>query len=224
MNKEIYTESKKWGMGQTSRTDFIETWLFEMPAGTGNFATFEGLVFIIRDLIGSGVEPVTISENLKKIEGINRVLYWREDNENILIGVELEKRPEGLVVRLTGKNPALKGKPPYASNLYMDAMNDQQKSIRFLSDIKLSDEGYGIWKKLFNLGNKISVYDIENPGKTFKTFDSSEELDEFFRHGDSSFQRYQYILSPKVGTVIAEMRSNFHIRRIRETTPLGVED
>ena len=82
--KEIYTESKKFGLGQTGRTDFNETWLFEMPEGMGHFETFNALEYSIHDLINSGFTPLKINNNLYKIEGVNIVFYWIEKDKIIL--------------------------------------------------------------------------------------------------------------------------------------------
>jgi hypothetical protein len=221
--KEIYTESKKFGLGQTGRTDFNETWLFEMPEGMGHFETFNALEYSIHDLINSGFTPLKINNNLYKIEGVNIVFYWIEKDKIILLGCELEKRPQGLVVIYTGKNPTIRGKAPYASDLYMNILNDQKQSIRLLSDVSLSDEGYKIWKKLFMGGNKVSIYDRELPGETFKSFDSIQEMDSYFQNDNRDYRRYQYILSPE-GQILGEMRNYFNIRRYRELSGLNVED
>ena len=44
----------------TSRTDFNETWLFEMPHGVGSFETFNTLVYNITDIINNGGVPISI--------------------------------------------------------------------------------------------------------------------------------------------------------------------
>lgn len=221
--KEIYEEAKKFGLGQTSRTDFIETWLCESPEGLGSFETFEMLEYNIYDLIGSGKIPVNVVGDLKKIEGQNMVSYWYEKDGIILLGCELEKKSQALIVCLIGKNPKFIKQPPYASDLYVAIQQDQKHSIRLMSDAGLSNEGYKIWKRLFTLGNKISIYDKENPGQTFQTFNTVEEMDSYFQNDNTDFRRYQYILSP-TGEILGETRCNFHLRRIRELTPLGTED
>ena len=221
--KEIYTESKKFGLGQTGRTDFNETWLFEMPEGMGHFETFNALEYSIYDLIKSGFTPTKISNDLYKIEGANIVFYWIEKDKTILLGCELEKRPQGLVAIYTGKNPGIRGKAPYASDLYMHILADQHNSIRLLSDISMSDEGYKIWQRLFTGGNKVSIYDKESPGETFKTFNSIQEMDQYFQNDDRDYRRYQYVLSPE-GQILGEMRNHFNIRRYRELSGLSIED
>ena len=141
-----------------------------------------------------------------------------------MLGVELEKKTQGWTVRLTGKNPKFKGKPPYASTLYSAILDDNKHfSIRIMSDVQLSDEGYEIWKNLFNQGCKISVYDNKDSGKTFQTFTSIEDFENYFRHDDRSFQRYQFVLST-AGAMLAETRSYFNIRRYRELGGLSLED
>lgn len=201
----------------TGRTDFVETWLTEMPEGKGSFATFDDIAFNINDMKNSsGVTIISLPNNLKKIDMNQTAYYWYEKNGELIMGVELEKKPQGLVVILTGKNPKFKGQPPYASDLYSEVLKDSKThSIRLLSDVTLSDEGYNIWKNLFKNGNKITIYDAENPGRTYKTFDSIDDFDKFFKIGDTAYRRYQYVLSES-NMMLAETRGSFHTRRYRE--------
>jgi len=208
----------------TSRTDFIETWLTEMPEGSGNVQTYQQLKFDISDLKQYEIPVTDLGNNLKKVELSQTAYYWYEQHEIIELGSELEKRPQGLVVRLTGKNPDIKGSHPFASDLYDTILKDNRHlSLRLLSDIQLSDEGFAIWKKLFALGHKISVYDVNEPGKTFDTFSSSDDMDQYFKHGDRDYKRYQYVLSES-GSMLAETRGFFHTRRYRESSGLSTED
>lgn len=203
-----------------SREDFNKTWLTEMPSGLGSITTFDAIEYNINDMLSNNVNPINITNNLKKIELSQTIYYWYEtvDGE-IVLGVELEKKPQGLVVRLTGKNPKYKGKMPYASNLYSDILKDNKNlSLRLFSDITLSDEGKAIWDRLFDMGLNVSVYDIEYPGKTFKTFKTKQEMNTYFANDDSDYERYQYVLS-EIGAMLAETRSFFNIRRFRETVP-----
>lgn len=210
-------------MGQTSRSDFIETWLTEMPSGLGSFDTYNMLEYSIKEKIKLGFPVVDLGNSLNKIEGDIMVYYWYGDNTNIILGTEIEKKYQGYVVAITGKNPSYKNKPPYASDLYNGILKDTNYSIRLMSDSYLSDEGYGIWKRLFNLGHKVSVYDKQNPGQTFKTFDNSDEMDKFFANDDINYERYQYVLS-EGGIKLGEMRGFFHIRRHRELSGIPVDD
>lgn len=57
-----------------SRSDFIDTWLVEMPSGSGNFETFDALIYGIKDLIKHGFKPVKISENLFRL--INGQVFY----------------------------------------------------------------------------------------------------------------------------------------------------
>jgi hypothetical protein len=200
-----------------SREDFEKTWLTEMPVGLGQFETYDAIVYHIRDFLSNGIEPLDLGNNLKKIELSQTVYYWVQDKANtIALGVELEKRPQALVVMLTGKNPRLKGKPPYASELYKFILEDNKHlSLALMSDESLSDEGKAIWDRLFRVGVNISVYDKKNPGKSFTTLKSKEEMDQYFKYDDSDFKRYQYVLSES-GKMLAETRSYFHIRKFRE--------
>ena len=195
----------------TNRTDFNETWLCEMPSGLGSF-----------DMLKSGKKAVHVKDNLYKIEGEQVVFYWYEEDGTIQLGTELYRKPQGLIVSVTGKNPRLKGKTPYASDLYAAIIHDSNKSVRLLSDTQLSDEGYAIWKKLFDLGYKISVYDTEQPGMSFKTLHSANEMDQYFAQHDINYKRYQYVLSENI--ILAETRSYFNTRRYRELVGIDLTD
>lgn len=207
----------------TDRTHFNKTWLTEMPEGTGNNATYETIKYNINDLKDNHMMPVRVSEDLYKIDLTSSAYYWYEKNDIILLGSELQKESQGWIVRATGKNPNLKGQPPYDSDLYHAILVDSNHSIRILSDNRLSDEGFDIWKKLFSLGHKISVYDSQNPGQTFATFNTISDFNQYFKHHDSSFRRYQYILSES-GMMLIETRSYFNTRRMRELSGLGTDD
>lgn len=204
-------------MDLTGRTDFIETWLSEMPTGLGNFDTYEQIVWTIKDRMKYS-KPEIVDANTKKIVGSHVAYYWIEGRDEILLGVELQIKPQGLVISLTGKHPAWKGKPPFASDLYNLILQDNNKSLRIISDNSLSDEGYSIWQRLLKQGHKISVYDKETPGRSFITIDSLEDMAKYFAHDDTDFKRYQYVLS-EAGEMLGETRSFFHIRRHRELVP-----
>jgi hypothetical protein len=208
----------------TSRTEFNESWLTEMPEGLGRFDTFDQIEYNINDLKKNQLPIIKLTDNLNKVDLNQTAYYWYEKNNTILLGVELDKRPQGWTVRLTGKNPRFRGRPPYASDLYSAVLKDNQHySIRLLSDTQLSDEGYAIWKRLFDQGHKISVYDRADPGKSFQTFASSDEFDQYFQYDNRDFTRYQYVLS-ETGAMLAETRSFFATRRYRELAGLSTED
>lgn len=210
-------------INQTSRNDFNDTWLVEMPSGLGSFEIFDALEYSIKDLLQAGIEKMPVKDNIYKIELPNSVYYWYEINGTIALGSELHKKPQGLIVSITAKNPIFRNKPPYASELYKIILNDTPSNIRILSDTQLSDEGFSIWKKLLNQGLKISVYDKLNPGKTFKTFDNEIDMDEYFKHDDDDFKRYQYVISETI-LQLAECKSFFNTRRYRELAGLSLED
>jgi hypothetical protein len=200
-----------------SRENFENTWLTEMPVGLGNFETYDAVKYHINDLLDNGIKPIDLGNGIKKIELSQTAYYWVHDKRNnILLGVELEKRPQALVIMLTGKHPAYRSKQPYASDLYKFILADNKHlSVRLMSDEALSDEGKAIWDRLFKIGVNVSVYDKQNPGKTFTTFKTQDEMDQYFQYDESDFKRYQYVLSES-GNMLAETRSYFHIRQFRE--------
>ncbi len=204
-----------------SRTRFKQSWLTEMPSGLGSFETYHALDYSIKDRIKQSSKVRSLGDGLYNITGQQVSYYWIGSPDRIDIGIELEMTPQALVVNLTGKNPSLRGKPPYASDLYLAILKDSDRSIRIMSDKQLSDEGYGIWKRLLRSGNTVSVYDNQDPGQTFKTFDTVEDLDRYFANDDTDFMRYQYVLS-QPGEMLAETRSYFNTRRYRELAGLNL--
>jgi hypothetical protein len=208
----------------TSRTDFVETWLWETPEGLGSFDTFDQIQYNISDLRKHTVPVQDLGAGLHKVDLNQTAYYWYERQGKIVLGVELDKRPQAWVVRLTGKNPKFQGQAPFASDLYLAVLRDiKSRSIRLLSDTQLSDEGLNIWKRLFDQGISVSVYDRNNPGQSFKTFDSLTDFDQYFKQDDSDFRRYQFVLSG-ASPVLAETRSFFHTRRFRELSGLALDD
>ena len=204
----------------TDRTDFNETWLAEMPQRTVIADYYQNLVDSIHDLIKHGKIPQDIQPNIKKIVLRTVAYYWYQEDNIIQLAVELTKKPQAFQVRLIGKNPTLQGKPPYASDLYDVILNDAKQAIRIESDTLLTDEGFKIWQQLFKNGHKISVYDENNLGKSFQTLNSLEDFTKYFGGRDS--RRYTFVLNES--SFLAETRSFFNTRRIRELAGLNLED
>jgi hypothetical protein len=206
----------------TSRTDFNDTWLTEMPRGLGSFEMYDMLVYNINDRIKGGSSIEDLGNDLKKIDGLQVKYYWYEKNDTILLGAELSVKPQGLVVNSLAKKPKLQGEP-YATDLYDAILKDSNRSIKLLSDIDMSNEALKVWKRLLQRGHKISVYDRENPGQSFITIDNEQELLKYFKDDDTDYRRYQYVLSES-GELLAETRSYFNTRRMRELAGIGLID
>ena len=207
----------------TSRNDFNETWLFEMPMGIGKINTFQEIEYIIRERQDIGTNVIKLQNNFFKMVGYTLLYYWWGSETEVVLGIELQIKPQGLVVNLVGKNPSYKGKFPFASDLYDVILRDTDESIRILSDEQLSDEGYGIWKKLLSTGHKISVYDAKEPGKTFQYFKTFDDMDQYFKLHNNEYKRYQFILSESVVS-FGDTVSQFRTRRYRETAGIDLED
>lgn len=202
----------------TSRTDFNETWLTEAPEGLGDFSLFDTFEYYMKTKIyRNGTNIVSLANGLKKAVDGDDVYYWYEKNNNILLGAKLTVRPQALIVNLLAKNPDHRGKP-HATDLYDAILNDSGRSLKLFSDSEMSNKGLEVWVRLLRMGHKISLYDRENPGKSFKTIDSEEELRSYFKDGDRNYQQYQYVLSES-DKMLAETKSYFNIRRYRELVP-----
>ena len=211
-------------MGIDNREDFNDTWLFESPEGIAPSEFTKTITYMISEKIKLGATVVDLGNNYKKIEGKQVLYYWYEKDGIILLGVEFNVAPHALVVGLIGKK--IKGQPPWASDLYNVVLQDRKdnpgelSAIRISSDKQLTGEGLDIWKRLLAQGHKISIYDRNNPGQSFVSVTSEEELLKYFKHGDRHFQQYQYIISESKSEW--EVRALFDLRRYRELSGLSL--
>ena len=210
----------------SDRTEFNLTWLVESPVGIGDFPAYDGLCSNIRGAITYGYPITTLPNNLKKIEEGNLLYYWYGTKDNILLGSELHVRDQGLVVSITGKKPELAKNPPYASDLYLAILQDTNRAIRLLSDEQLSNDGFKLWKRLYDGGACVAVYDNKEKtaGQSFKLLPTLKDFNQYFSEHDSSYARYQYVIMKKGSSAMAETMSYFGLRRLRETAGLDLED
>jgi hypothetical protein len=199
----------------TSRRDFEESWLQEQPMGIHSHDFYPYLTQAIQDRLEMGQTPEHIGDDLFRIVGAQLVYYWYQVGDHILLGTELTKKPQTLVVNFAAKSPQHQNQPPWASDLYMRILQDCATPLRLMSDHSLTHEGLKIWKTLLAQGVTIMVYDTQNPGVTNKMVTSTQELLKHFGDGDADFKRYQYVLT--LGNhMLAETRGLFNTRRMRE--------
>lgn len=201
----------------TGREAFVESWigtLVEQPQRIPETKMYDAIRSIILDRINGGDIPQSLPGGIKKIVGGQVVYYWIEINDEIALGVELAITPQNLTVGIVGKNPKLEKKPPFASDLYTAILKDSPLSIRIRSDVALSDEGFKIWKRLFDQGHTVLVYDSANPGQSHSVIVNYNQMLSFFKD-DATGRKYQYVLSES-GTRHLDTLSFFNLRRMRE--------
>lgn len=199
----------------SDREDFVNSWLIEMPSGTGKASSemYNPLNYAIKDRIAYGSTPVSLSNGFKKIIGQTTAFYWHETAAGMIdIAVELTVTPHTFIVTGVGKHP--KGSSVYATDLYTTILNDTNKAIRLVSDNLLSDQGLDIWKRLLQQGHAISVYDKQNPNQGLLSIRTDDELMQYFKLHSNDYQRYQYVLT-EMGESLAEVRSIFNTRQMR---------
>jgi hypothetical protein len=172
---------------------FNREWLFETPMATGasHNNPYHELLTALQYNIEGGNEPTSISDNLMKLEFGDQVTYWFNQNGTIGIITQFEKTPNGLFIELTGKRP---GAHIYASEFYELILNDANRLI-FSGDM-LSDQGFGIWHRLFADGKKLFAYDSTNPLK-FQTIDSEADLKKYIS-SQPDYKKYRYVLSESI--------------------------
>lgn len=201
-----------------SRIDFVNTFLVEMPLQHHVIDGYTEIVLLINERLNIGSSAITLSTGLKKIQGNEINFYWYENNDKILLGAQVERRPYGYVINLVGKDPQLKRSPPFASDLYDSILKDLKKPLRLsdrlLSDTKLSNDGFEIWKKLLSLGHKILIYKKDSPGQTFKEIKTVADLQQYFGPTIDK-ELYQFVLTES-NEIFGDLYSFFGIRRHRE--------
>lgn len=207
----------------TNRTDFNQSWLTEMPVRNSVGNMYPIINRNIKELLSSGIQPTALSKELFKIDLTSIVYYWYGTRDTIILAVELAKKPQSLLVDIVGKDPAYTGRSPWASDLYNVVLKDNHYSVCITSDDQLSDEGFGIWKRLFDQGHRVSVYDKTLPGQSRITFDRADQLDQYFG-SDASFGNYRFVVSESMPIKLAEMIACFNTRRMRELSGISVND
>lgn len=196
-----------------NRQEFTDSWLTEMPTGIPTISFFNDLKTNLKEM--SQYYPVIeIKPHLYKISGKVTAYYWFGEEDSFDLIAEIDKKPQSIIINSVAKNPKLKGQPPFASDLYVEILNDNENSILF-SDNILSTHGLTVWKNLIKKGYAISVFDEHNPGETRQTLTDPEQLDNFFQIHNDDYKRYRYVLSKK-GSQLAETIQFFLTRRLRE--------
>ena len=117
-------------------------------------------------------------------------------------------------MRLLGKKDK---KSPYAVDLYLGILKDVGKNITIMSDNQITEKGFNVWERLFAAGHKITIYDKNSPGSTWKTVKSLKEFGEEYK-----YRTYRYVLSES--KFVNETRSYFRLRQIREENKSALED
>ena len=113
-----------------------------------------------------------------------------------------------LKVTATGKDPALAKKPPYAIELYLTIAHSLGKSIKFSSDQILSDGGFWLWRRIFDSGHKLLVYDASQEKYEPVVLKTSEDLKQYFSDS-SSAMNYQYVLGENL--LLGKLIGSFQI-------------
>ncbi|VVC05090.1 Uncharacterised protein [uncultured archaeon] len=202
------------------RITFFESWIMESPlhvTSLGPMDAFDVVLTNIQYRLNLGWKSISLGDRYFKIVGDSLVYYFRVNEKNrIIIAVELEKFPQNLTIRWLGKNPAYKGKPPYASDLYAKILSDG-KIIRVSSDDQLTEEGFKVWEKLFDKGYVIGVYQKGSlSGYPLEKITSKEDMKKYFGKSPKEFfRKYQFVISTQKN--FAECFCYFNMQRLYET-------
>ncbi len=222
MNINEVLSSKKTWINKYDRDAFNDTFLFESPEPM-EFPTWGILKYDIIELKTAKPECVEkLDNNLIRMKFTNDLYYWIENKDNeIILAVSLRKVPNGYYVMMSGKSSNYKNKPPYASEMYLKILKDLNDNV-IISDKTLSQSGFNIWKRLFNVGCKVLAYNTAIPGKSHIKINSEEEMKKFYQTG-KEYQNWRYVLSESLDAQI-EIWPAFMTRRAREINNLPLEE
>lgn len=162
----------------------IKEILTEMPIDIGHMDSVSGMYQHILEYIKSFKKhPETIDNlpgGLKRHSVMDRIYYWYEKNDSILLAMVLNKKDDGnLHTRVLVKNPYHSG-PPHATDLYSAIRKATPNNIHIMSDYSMTPDGFKVWSRLLNLGHKIGVYDYEDTSSTIRPIENIEELKSYF--------------------------------------------
>ncbi len=218
---EILSIKRKW-KNKYGRDAFNDTFLFESPEPM-EFPTWEILKYDIIELKKIKTKYVKeINKNVFRLKLPTLIYFWIENNDHeIILAVSLERKPRGYAVMMTGKSNNYKNKSPYASDLYLAILKNLKSNLIF-SDKTLSQSGFNVWKRLFNNGCKVLLYNTAEPGKSFVKINSENEMKKFYQQG-KEFQNYRYVLSESLASQ-AETWALFRVRMHREINNLPLEE
>ena len=208
----------------SSTESFNESWLYEMPQRLYQpDSLYQQFVLDKDEYVSADPKNVhNLSNGWFKYEGSYTALYWFEKDHEVVIGGSFDLKPQSTIVDFVVKNPNFKGVAPYASDLYNLVLKDQNKPIGIESDKYLSDSGFKIWSQLLSMGHKISVYDKNQPGMTFREITDLSELKKYFGD-DKSYQNYRFVLSENNSSYVEMRISQFGRRNYRERNNLPVD-
>lgn len=203
---------------KTDRSLFNESFLLEMPQLYDPAEYFDNLNMEVQEYIDTGHDVIKLENGLCKIDCETLVFYWFEKDGIRSIIVTLDKTPRTLAVRLLGKKD--RGSP-YAIDLYLGILKDVGRNITIMSDNQITEKGFNVWQRLFSAGHKVTVYDKNFPGSTWKTVKSLDELGEYLG-SEYKYRNYRYVLSES--KFVTETRSYFRLRQIREESGSALTD
>jgi len=198
------------------RQCFYESWVKESPARTlGSISWQQALDQLTISLSNNLAVITNIKPNIYCLE-IPRALYiYYKDDVDIKAIVQLEPKPDSLNVIATNKDPALKGQPTYITDLYIAALAVAgEKSLKLASDNVMTDDGFGIWQRLFNQGHIISVYNNSNFKLLPVKITNLTDLNSYFNDG-FMYKNYRFVISENLLRA-EEVFGQFMIRRTRE--------
>ncbi|CAB4129584.1 hypothetical protein UFOVP116_47 [uncultured Caudovirales phage] len=113
-----------------------------------------------------------------------------------------------LKVNAIGKDPALTNQPPYAIDLYLTISCTLKHGIKFGSDQILSDSGFELWKRIFDSGHNLLIYNAAQEKYEPIVLKTAEDLKQYFS-GDQSAMDYQYVIAEGAG--MGNLRGSFQI-------------
>lgn len=203
-----------------SYSKFFERYIMEMPQRLNGLNSYEPIVNVIKELLKNNADVINLTDNTFKIKTGNSAYYWvgLYNGENIQLCANADEDGKFAKINAIGKHPNLIGKSPYAIDLYLKISDNLPQGVRFTSDQILSDDGFKVWKRIFELGKELLVYKADKfETERIKTI---SELENYF-NDHNNFQQYQYVIAES--TITVGIKGDFAIMECKRLAkyPLG---
>jgi hypothetical protein len=172
---------------------FSRRFLAEMPQQLNGGNPYDAISSIIQELLSANITVESLGNNTFRIASGNSVYYWigSADGNQIRLCSNVDEDGNFAKITSTGKNPNLLKTEPYAIDLYLRIANSLPHGVKFSCDAILSDDGFNVWKRIFNSGHELVIYNNRSEKFNADRIKSAAELENYFKNHPEARQ-YQY--------------------------------
>lgn len=177
---------------------FGSLFLREQPHPVSGNNPFPILSATIDELVQAEVPVQNLGDSVYQVGDF----YWvgAESAKVKKLCIHLDQVGNLTSVRSVGKQPELTGQPPYALDLYLKLADLSPVGVKFASDQVLSDDGFAVWKRIFQTGRNLLIYNNQSGKFVPERIKSQSQLIQYFtEHPDNI--KYQFVLAD-IGEIV----------------------